>query len=139
MSIISALRSYLKNYTGLAAGAPVWVNYLGAVPTEYTVNPLPGNRIVEQYVDGSSLREYPFAFQSVESTAADLERLENSGFFEAFADWLESQTELGNLPVLDSGQTPERIEATGWGYLYEQGNSDTGIYQIQCRLVYEQE
>ncbi len=139
MSIISALRSYLKNYTGLALGAPVWVNYLGAVPTEYTVNPLPGNRIVEQYVDGSSLREYPFAFQSVESTAADLERLENSGFFEAFADWLESQTELGNLPVLDSGQTPERIEATGWGYLYEQGNSDTGIYQIQCRLVYEQE
>lgn len=139
MSIISALRSYLKNYTGLALGAPVWVNYLGAVPTEYTVNPLPGNRIVEQYVDGSSLREYPFAFQSVESTAADLERLENSGFFEAFADWLESQTELGNLPVLDSGQTPERIEATGWGYLYEQGNSDTGVYQIQCRLVYEQE
>ncbi len=139
MSIISAIRSYLKDYTGLASGAPVWVDYLGAIPTEYSVVPLAGNKIVEQYVDGSSLREYPFAFRSVESTAADLERLENNGFFEAFADWLESQTEAGNFPTLDSGQTPELIEATGWGYLYEQGNSDTGIYQIQCRLLYKQE
>ncbi len=139
MSIISALRSYLENYTGLASGAPVWVDYIGATPTEYSVVPIAGNKIVEQYIDGSSLREYPFAFRSVESTAADLERLENSGFFEAFADWLEVQTDTGALPALGSGQTPELIEATGWGYLYEEGNSDTGIYQIQCRLLYKQE
>lgn len=139
MSIINGLRTYLATYSGLKSGAPLWVDYLGSDPTQYAVVPLAGGKIVESYIDGSSLREFPFAFQSMESTADDLERLENNGFFETFADWLETQTEAGTFPTLSTGQTPELIEATGWGYLYEQGNSDTGIYQIQCRLVYKQE
>lgn len=139
MSIISALKTYIATYTGLKTGAPLWVDYLGSTHTQYAVIPLAGGKIVESYIDGSSTREYPFALQSMESTADDLERLENAGFVEAFADWLDEQTEAGTLPTLGTGQTPELIEATGWGYLYEQGNSDTGVYQIQCRLVYKQE
>lgn len=139
MTLISAIRTYLKTYSGLGATAPVWIDYLGTTPTEYSVAPLAGSVIVEEYIDGSSLREYPFAFRSVESTADDLARLENNGFFEAFADWLETQTEAGVLPTLGTGQTPELIEALGWGYLFEQGNSETGVYQVQCRLVYKQE
>lgn len=139
MSIISAIRTYLGTYTGLTAGSPIWVDYMGPTPTEYSVSPLAGSRIVETYIDGSSTREYPFAFHSMESTAADLERLDNSGFFESFADWLDSQTEAGVLPTLGAGKTAEVIEALGWGFLYEQGNSETGIYQVQCRLQYKQE
>lgn len=139
MSIISSVRTYLATYTGLKTGAPLWVDYLGNNPSEYAVIPLAGEKVVETYIDGSSQREFPFAFQSMESTADDLERLENSGFFETFSDWLETQSEAGTLPTLAAGQTPELIEATGWGYLYQQGNSDTGVYQIQCRLVYQQD
>ncbi len=139
MTLISAIKTYLATYTGLASGAPIWVDYLGTTPTEYSVAPLAGSKIIEEYIDGSSLREYPFAFRSVESTADDLERLESNGFYEAFADWLESQTKAGVLPSLETGKTPELIEALGWGYLFEQGNSETGIYQVQCRLVYKQE
>ena len=139
MSIISSVRTYLATYTGLKTGAPLWVDYLGNNPSEYAVIPLAGGKVIETYLSGKSLREYPFAFQSMESTADDLERLENSGFFETFADWLETQTEAGTLPTLGTGQTAELIEAIGWGYLYEQGNSDTGVYQIQCRLVYQQD
>ncbi len=139
MSIISALQTYIKTYSDLKTNAPVWVDYLGSTPTEYAIIPLPGSRIVESYIDGSSIREYPFALQSSESTADDLERLETNGFFETFADWLESQSEDGILPTLDSGQTAIKIEATGWGYLFEQGQSQTGIYNIQCVLQYEEE
>ncbi|RJQ42814.1 MAG: hypothetical protein C4545_04045 [Anaerolineaceae bacterium] len=139
MSIINALKTYIATYSGLKINAPVWVDYLGADPTEYTIIPLAGGRIVESYIDDSSLREYPFAFQSMESTADELERLETQGFYEAFADWLESQTENGDLPELEAGQNAEKIEATGWAYLYQQGDSQTGIYQIQCRLTYTQE
>lgn len=138
MSLISAVRMYLATYTGLKSGAPLWADYLGSKPTQYAVVPLAGGKIVEHYIDGSSLREFPFAFQSMESTADDLERLENNGFFEAFSDWLETQTEAGTLPTLAAGQTPELIEATGWGFLYEQSESDSGVYQVQCRLVYKQ-
>lgn len=139
MSIISSVRTYLATYTGLKTGAPLWVDFLGNKPSEYAVIPLAGGKVIETYLSGKSLREYPFAFQSMESTADDLERLENSGFFETFADWLETQTEAGTLPTLGTGQTTEIIEALGWGYLYEQGNSDTGVYQIQCRIVYGQD
>lgn len=139
MSIINSVRSYLATYTGLKTGAPLWVDFLGNNPSEYAVIPLAGSKVIETYVTGKSQREFPFAFQSMESTADDLERLENQGFFETFADWLETQSEAGTLPTLGTGQTSELIEATGWGYLYEQGNSDTGVYQIQCRLVYDQD
>jgi hypothetical protein len=139
MSIISSIKTYLATYTGLESGAPIWVDYLGSVPVQYSIVPLPGSRIVEQYIDGSSLREFPFAFQTVKSTADNLERLESIGFQEEFADWLESQTAAGVLPTPGTKKTAESIEATGWGYLFEQGDSDTGIYQIQCKLVYRQQ
>ena len=138
MSIISAIRSYLAGYSALKEGAPVWVDYLGPSPTEYAIAPLAGQRVIERWLDGGSLREFPFAFQSMESTADDLERLETVGFFEAFSDWLESQSDSGVFPTLGAKQTPIRIEALGWAYLYEQGVSETGVYQVQCKLTYEQ-
>ena len=139
MSIISAIKTYIQTYAGLKSGAPVWVDTIGANPTEYAIIPLAGAKVIEQYIDGGSLREYPFAFQSAEYTADELERIENNGFFEAFSDWLESQTEAGVLPALGAEKTSWSIEATGWGYLYQQGQSETGIYQVQCRLIYDQE
>lgn len=139
MSIISSIKTYILTYTGLKSGAPVWVDFIGPKATEYAVAPIAGARVIEEYLNGSSLREFPFAFRSVESTADELERLENLGFYEDFAAWLDSQTLLGVFPTLASKKTAESIEATGWGYLYEQGNSDTGVYQVQCRLVYKQE
>lgn len=138
MSIIESVRNYLLTYSGMA-DALIHVDALGSTPIEYAVIPLPGDRILEEYLDGKSQREYPFLIQSVFSTADEAERIENSGFYEALADWLESQTEAGNLPVMEAGKTAESIEAVSWGFVYEQGESGTGIYQITCKLVYEQE
>jgi hypothetical protein len=138
MTIIAALQTYIKTCTELKSGRPVWVNFLGSEPTEYSIVPLPGEKILEEYVNGVKIMEYPFAFQSAESTADDLARLTNAGFYEAFAKWLDEQTESGNLPTLDAGQTARVIEAGTSGYLYEQGVSETGVYQIDCRLEYRQ-
>ena len=139
MSLLGAVQTYLKTYSELADGAPVWVDFLGSDGTQYSVIPLPGARIISEDIIGNTEREFPFAFQSMESTADDLERLETAGFYESFADWLESQSKAGTFPTLETGQTATKIESTGWAFLYEQGVSDTGIYQIQCKLTYEQE
>lgn len=138
MSLISSVKEYIKTYTGLTDGAPVWVDYLGDAD-QYSVNALPGNKILEQYLDGKSLRAFPFALQSQMLTPDEAERLDNIGFFEVFSDWLEQQTFLGNFPTLDAGKTPLYIEATSWGFLYIEGQSDTGIYQLSAQLVYEQD
>lgn len=139
MSIIKSLRNYLAAYSALPSGAPLWADYLGKEPGQYAIVPMPGARVIDEYLDGGSLREYPFAFQAMLSTSADAERLESNGFFETFADWLESQTKAGVLPVLGTKKKATEIKALSWGYLFEQGDSGTGIYQIQCKLEYEQE
>lgn len=139
MSIISALRTYLASYDGLKDGALVTVDSLGSKPTQYAVIPVPGERVISKDLRGGSEREYPFVIQSTESTAGDLERLENNGFYETLAEWLDEQTDAGTLPELGTGKTATKIAATSWGFIYEQGDSETGIYQITCKLTYEQE
>ena len=139
MTIIESLKTYLADYSELKDDAPLWVDYLGPKPTQYTIIALAGSLIVNTYINGSSEREFPFAFRSVESTADELERLETLEFYEEFAAWLESQTAAGEFPTLAEGQTPTKIEALGWAFLYQQGESSTGIYQVQARLTYEQE
>lgn len=138
MTVLSAVQTYIKTYGSLASNAPVLIDFLGATPTQYAVIPLPGSRTLEKYINGGSRRQFNFALQSMESTADDLERLENVGFYEAFADWLESQTIANVLPSLGTGKTAFEIEAVNWGYLFQQGESSTGIYQITCRLEYDQ-
>jgi hypothetical protein len=139
MSILSALKTYLAAYASLETGAPVWVNHLGPNPTEYSINPMPGNKIVEAYVDGGSAREYPFSFEIAVSTTDDPERVAYNEFGETFAEWLETQTLAGTLPTLAAGKTATAIEATNWGYLSQEGQSSTGIYLIVCKLSYEQQ
>jgi hypothetical protein len=125
-------------YSPLKTGALLMVNALGSQPVGYSIVPLPGEQVIQTYIDGGSSRVYPFAFQSVESTADDLERIENSDFYENFAAWLDAQTLVDTLPNLGTGKTSIAIRATGWGYLFQQGVPETGVYQIQCQLFYDQ-
>ncbi len=136
--IIDALKTYIKTYAGLKALAAVFVDHLENNPTNYAIIPIAGAQVIETYVNGVTVREFPFAFQSMESTADELERLENIGFYEGFAAWLETQSNAGVLPILGTGKTARKIQALGWAYLYQEGQSSTGVYQIQCRLEYRQ-
>lgn len=144
MSVLSAIKTFIEAYSGLEEDAPVWVNFLRSAPGDYSIVPIEGTRIVSQYIHGRNTgqREYIFALQSSRFTADDIERIGNEEFFEAFADWLDVQTDSGNLPDLDTvntDKTPIAIEATGFGYLWSQGESETGVYQILCKLEYVQE
>lgn len=138
MSLISALKTYIATYSGLETGAPLLIDVLGKEPTQYAIVPIPGARIVESYVDGGSRREYPFAIQSMEANGDDAVRTAVNEFYENLADWFESQTLAGVLPILAAGKTATEIEALGWGFLSEFGESGSGIYQIQAKLTYEQ-
>ena len=139
MSLIESVKTYLSGYSGLAKGAPLWVDYLASEPTGYAIIPLPGTKIIEKYLDGGSLREFPFAFQSMELTADEAERLENNGFYETLADWFELHSAIIPIPTLGEGKTPRRIEALGWAFVYETSESETAVYRIQCKLTYEQD
>jgi hypothetical protein len=115
------------------------VNYLKDGQVNYAIYPIAGQKIRQRYLNGGSEREFPFSFQTINGTEEDVQRLENLSFFEAFSDWLEAQTDAENFPNLGPKKTVTSIEALTGGYMYEQGDSASAVYQITCKLVYEQE
>ncbi len=114
------------------------VDYLGLDPTEYSVDTLPADPIIKEYIDGSSVRQFVFAFGSVENYGSDVDNnLANSGFYEDFAAWMEQKSTSKEFPTLETGKTPIEIKAQGAGYLIE-NTENAARYQVQCRLVYTQ-
>lgn len=138
MTMLESVRTYLLTYPGLAEDAPFLVEQLGKDPIQYALVPLSGNPILETYIDGKTLRQFPFAVQSMESTADDLARIAASGFYENLSAWIEEQNAAGAFPTLGAGKTPKSIEPLGLPILLEFGESGAGVYQLQCRLTYEQ-
>lgn len=134
MSDIKAIQDFLLSYQQLEDDRPVWVEMLGEEPLSYTVFLVPGKQVTEDIM-GNKTVSYPFGFGAME-VIADNSALLAAEFYEEFADWLEEQTEGGNLPTLDTGKTALSIEALDTATIIERAEK-TGVFQILCRLIYE--
>lgn len=137
MSLLQAVREYMATFPELQANVFLFGDHPEGDEPQYNISQLPGDKVLESYLDGKQDCQYAFAFQSAESAADELQRYENAAFFENLDAWFIAQTNAGNFPTLEVGQVAERIEATNWSYLLAE-NSLTGVYQIQCRLLYTQ-
>lgn len=138
MSILSSVKTYLQSYIdSVDANKPLWVNFLKEEPVSYSIVPLGTQKKVTQYIHGRNkgTRQFVFAFQSNRFTADEAERIGNIELFETLSEWMDDQTEADNLPTI-TGKNVLSIEAIQDAYLFEQGESSTGIYQIQCMLEY---
>jgi len=140
MNIVESIKEYIGTCPYLAnINDGININYLGENTVSYMIEELPREQILKKYIDGTSLRQYCFMFVSRDVCGQDVvQNIANSKFYENFAKWLELQSELNNLPVLDSGRVAQRIEALTSGYVFEK-NLDKAQYKIECRLVYYQE
>ena len=136
-ALIDSVRTFLCGCPYLKDGV-FNVDYLGGNPTEYSVDTLPADPVIKKYVDGSSVRQFVFAFGSVEPYGSDVDNnLANSTFYEDFAAWIDEKNRSKEFPVLDEDKTPIEIQAQGSGYLLE-NTENAARYQVQCRLVYNQ-
>lgn len=135
--IIDSIRKFIlqcPHLDELAKG--VNVDYLDEDITSYSIEEAPTNPIVKRYIDGSSERQFEFIFASRESYGPEaLQNIENSGFYEHFADWIEEKNKEGELPALERGLQARKIECTSTGYAF-QTDEDRARYQIQLRLTY---
>lgn len=137
-TIIQSLYNYFKSCP-LLTDKKINIDYLPEKPVEYTIDTITGDPVITRYTRGAALKQYLFAFGSREAYGPDvLQNLANSGFYEDFAAWLESQNTARHFPSMAAGHTPRKIEAQSTGYLFG-ADPDTARYQIQCRLIYYQE
>lgn len=141
MSVIRAVYDYFKSCPLLDGEGRVRVNFLGDRPVEYVIEEIPAEPIVKRYVDGSSIRQFRFLFGSREGYDKDaMQNMLASDFYENLSEWLEQQTRMGNLPVLEEGMESQKMEAVTTGYAFEADQqAKHARYQIQCRLIYFKE
>ena len=141
MTIIESVTKFIMSCPFLTELAKVNVDFLPADPDTYSVEEVPSETIRKRYLDGSSERQFLFTFAARLNYSDEVRNnIDNSGFFEDFEDWLEECTEKEFFPELKEGLTPLKIEAISSGYLFDvSGDLSNSRYQIQCRLIYDNE
>lgn len=137
--IIQSLRNYIRTCPYLDtfnSAIRVNVNYLEPSPDTYSIEEIPIEPILKRYVNGDSIRQYAFIFTSREPYGVDvLQNIDNSGFYEKFADWIEINNDNEIFPILENGLEPQEIKVTSTGYAFAV-TEDTAQFQIQLRLKY---
>ena len=127
-NIISAIREHIMKCP-LMEGERINVDYIGT-DMSYSIDPLPCDPVIQRYTDGGASNE------TYDEDARI--NIENSGFYEAFEDWLEEQNITDMFPELPAGKMAAGFETLNKGYLYDT-DGNFARYRIECRLIYTQE
>ena len=141
MTIIESVTKFIMSCPFLTELAKVNVDFLPADPDTYSVEEVPSETIRKRYLDGSSERQFLFTFAARLNYSDEVRNnIDNSGFFEDSEDWLEECRDKEIFPELKEGLTPLKIEAISSGYSFDvSGDLSNSRYQIQCRLIYDNE
>lgn len=135
--LIECVRDYVMQFPELKDGM-LLVDYLGSEPIEYTVEPVPCDPVYKRYVDGDCQKQFLFIFASREYYSADVNQcIENLSFYENFERWIRQQNDEGILPEMGE-RIPVSIEVLTSGYAFD-CDAESARYQIQLRLIYEEE
>ncbi|BDU87302.1 hypothetical protein SNUCP2_03850 [Clostridium perfringens A] len=142
MLIIESVRNFIKKCPKIKTfddAVSVNINYLNEKLDTYSIEEVPVNPIVKRYIGGSTLRQKVFVFCSRNSYGEDVfTNINNSGFYEEFAEWIEKMNNNGELPVLGDNKESQKIEVITNGYAFAT-EVDKVRYQIEFRLTYLQE
>ena len=138
MSIISSIRDFILTFPELHEG-DLYIDFLGAGANQCTLEPVPCDPVYRRYTDGGALKQYLFVFASREYYSADVAQCAaNQEFYEIFAAWVKAQNKAGNLPELGADRYAVSLEVLTSGYVFYE-DTETARYQIQLRLIYEEE
>lgn len=137
-SIIEAITEFIGSCPLLEDGV-LRVDAMGENAIEYTVETGIFDPLLKRYVNGDEYRQYQFNFGSREYYSMDrIQNIQNSSFYEKFADWIDEQNRIGNVPDLPEHCYAEEIEVLSNGYMFD-GSMRNARYQIQLRLLYQKE
>jgi len=137
MKIIEAVRKYISELDCMSTfDSAINVNYLGGEVDSFSIEEVPTNPIVKRYIGGSSIRQFQFVFCSREPYGVEiLQNIENSNFYEDFANEIEEKNDKEILPILENGLEPGSIEVISTAYTVDV-TEDTALYQINLNFKY---
>ena len=137
-SIIEGLADYFLQCPLLGDGV-FRVDALGSDPVEYALESAITSPILKKYVDGSSIRQYQFNFNSREAYSMDrILAIQNESFYEDFCNWVEEQSMIGNLPEMPEGCEAQALTVLTPGFMLD-ATMENAFYQVQLQLQYFKE
>lgn len=139
MSITAAIRNYLETYPGLSGGV-MHVDWLPESARVYSIESVPCEPVLKQYMDGSSRRQFQFNLASSMYFGPDVDsQSENMEWFESFDSWIQTQNLFRRLPDLGDGRKCQSIEILSSAYPVAVDGNGLARYQLQMGITYLQE
>ena len=137
-SIIEGLSRYFLECPLLRDGV-FRVDALGSGPVEYAIETGITSPVLRRYVDGSTVRQYQFNFNSCDSYSMDrILAVQNESFYEELCGCVEQRSLAGNLPELPEGCEAQELKVLAPGFLLD-ASMESAHYQIQLLLQYYKE
>lgn len=118
----------------LISGNKLDVDFLGSGSDCYSIDTVPCEPIIKKYASGGSMKQYCFILAGRERYGFE-QNCGNAAFYEKLAQWIEEKNEKNELPHIGAGKTPQSLEVTASGYMFEEDVQSAG-YHLSCRLIY---
>lgn len=139
MTLTKAIYAWLEQFPGLSGGV-MHLDFLPPEARRYSVDSVPAEPVLRQYLDGSSRRQLLFTVSSREFYSPDVERQAQSlAFFEELGAWVETQCFRHSFPQLGDGKRCVCVEMLSTAYPLTVSPDGMARYQVQMKLTYLQE
>ena len=137
---ISKLRQYLFGVINVLTGDTNYqinADMLSNKIDDYSLNKIPVNTEVEQWIIGTVKRKDVYSFRSRKAYSQDtINNLLNIGFFEKFEDRIKSNNDRGILPEI---KNIESIECLNCGTMALNDNGNSSVFDIQIQVTYRED
>ena len=135
---ISKLRMYLFeiiNTLTTNRNYQINANMLSNNVDDYSLDKIPTNTEVENWIIGGGVHRDVYSFRSRKSYSQDtIVNLINVGFFEQFENAIKTNNKQGNLPNIDN---IESIECLNCGTM-NNNETNTAEFDIQIQITYRE-
>jgi len=132
VSILKSLQSFLEGYGKM--DLVVLTDQTTEQPSSYAIAPSGNSKITEDILGNRSYQN-SYIFYAKELAASEVDRQDTYDFLEDFSDWLEEQSDTGNLPSLPGNYQVESLEVSN-AMLFDIEENGCGIYQIQLQFIF---
>ena len=134
---ITKLRTYLMNIINTVNEEykQLNVNFLSNEPDNYSLDKMPTEKEVEQWITGDIINKDVYSFRSRMNYSADtISNIENIGFYETFEKIIKQKNEQGLLPDIKGIET---ISCLNCGTM-NNANTNTAEFDIQIQITYRE-
>lgn len=132
LTISESIIEWLKTYDN----SNIDTDFLKTVSDSFGLFKQP-NETVKKDVLGNQIHTEYYTLRMRFDAKADSERISNQAYCDALRDWIDTQEEIHNYPVL-AGRRCEKISVSMPGFVEDTG-TDISTYQMTICIIWRKE